>query len=84
MTTTKVPRFQPSHFEAGTAAFAFYDGLWVPLLREGQAAVEAERHGSGLLPESLVQWAAERLLAKEVRRGEIGYNVVWYPLYHMI
>lgn len=41
---TKSKRFHKgslSHFKAGTAAFAFYDGLWVPLLREGQAAAEA-------------------------------------------
>ena len=26
--------------KAGTAAWAFYDGLWVPLLRDGQTASE--------------------------------------------
>ena len=30
-----------SPLEAGTAGFAFYDGLWVPLLRDGQSAEEA-------------------------------------------
>lgn len=26
--------------KAGTTAFAFYDGLWVPLLRDGERASE--------------------------------------------
>eukprot|EP00435_Cladocopium_sp_Y103_P020083 s1387_g4.t2 len=51
---------------AGTAAWAFYDGLWVPLLRDGQTASEVELISEGLLPESLLCWVAERLLAKEV------------------
>ncbi|CAL1146137.1 unnamed protein product [Cladocopium goreaui] len=51
---------------AGTATWAFYDGLWVPLLRDGQTASEVELISKGLLPESLICWAAERLIAKEV------------------
>lgn len=49
----------------GSAAFGFYDGLWVPLLRDGQTAAEAAAVGAGLLPERLVDWAAQRLACGE-------------------
>ncbi|CAK8988150.1 unnamed protein product, partial [Durusdinium trenchii] len=50
---------------AGTTAFAFYDGLWVPLLRDGERASEVKRL-DGFLPENKITWAAERLLAGQV------------------
>ena len=50
---------------AGSAAFGFYDGLWVPLLRDGQTAAEAAKAAQGLLPEALVDWAAQRVACGE-------------------
>ncbi|CAJ1394374.1 unnamed protein product [Effrenium voratum] len=56
----------PAYGPAGTAGFAFYDGLWVPLLRDGQSAEEAAAGTEGLLDEAQTLEAAQRLLRGEV------------------
>ncbi|CAE7364065.1 unnamed protein product [Symbiodinium natans] len=50
----------------GTAGHAFYDGLWVPLLRDGQSAEEAARQAEPLLDAHLAGTALTHL-----ERGEV-------------
>ncbi|CAE7650534.1 unnamed protein product [Symbiodinium sp. CCMP2456] len=51
---------------AGTAAHAFYDGLWVPLLRDGQSAEKAAEETQPLLDTHMAATALKHLEGGEV------------------